>query len=263
MDKKRIIDEGLLESYLLGNMSGEDQADLENVLRGDPDLRAQLSALEVELEEIGFENAIDPPVVIKERLKNSLKTQADISGKAAKYNADNGNTLKSGKLLVAASLAALFALSSFWLYRQWQSSISDIRTLEEQTVDLRNRLQILEKQYETTTVQYTTISDPAVIPLYLVGNQISPQSRAIAYVNHQDKTVILNGRGLEPLESDQTYQMWADVEGEMINMGLVPAEGEYIPLRYIDKAESLNITIEPAGGSEHPTVEKLISNIYL
>ena len=49
----------------------------------------------------------------------------------------------------------------------------------------------------------------------------------------------------------------------MINMGILEADQEYIPVRYIDKAESLNITIEPAGGSEHPTVEQLISNIYL
>ena len=73
----------------------------------------------------------------------------------------------------------------------------------------------------------------------------------------------MNSRGLDPLDTEHTYQMWADVDGEMINMGLVPAEQDYIPLRYIDKAESLNITIEPAGGSEHPTVEQLISNIYL
>jgi hypothetical protein len=38
---------------------------------------------------------------------------------------------------------------------------------------------------------------------------------------------------------------------------------ELITLKYIDKAESLNITIEPAGGNDHPTVEKLIAYVTL
>ena len=141
--------------------------------------------------------------------------------------------------------------------------MDDIRLLEQQTADLRERLQSLEQNYELTRDRYTVINHPQSIPLYLVGNQVSPDSRAVAYVNHQNKTVIVNGLGLSSLEPGKTYQMWADVEGEMIDMGVVPANEEYIPLRYIDKAESFNITIEPAGGSEHPTVENLISNVYL
>ncbi len=57
--------------------------------------------------------------------------------------------------------------------------------------------------------------------------------------------------------------MWADVDGEMISMGLLPTDKELIALTYIDKAASLNITIEPKGGNDHPTVERLISNVYL
>jgi hypothetical protein len=46
-------------------------------------------------------------------------------------------------------------------------------------------------------------------------------------------------------------------------MGLLPTDRELVTLTYIDRAESLNITIEPKGGNDHPTVERLISNVYL
>lgn len=49
----------------------------------------------------------------------------------------------------------------------------------------------------------------------------------------------------------------------MISMGLLPTDKDLVALTYIEKAESLNITIEPKGGNDHPTVERLISNIYL
>lgn len=253
MDKKKIIEEGLLESYLLGTLSREDETLIQRTINSDPEIKQQFDALENEFELIGFENAIEPPFEVKERLMSYVE----------RSSGSQSGTLGTGKLLIAASMAAIFALSSFWLYLQWQNSMDNISDLEQQTVELQERLSTLEKQYESTNVRYTTISDPQMIPLYLVGNKISPNSRAVAYINHNNRTVVVNSKGLSELDAEHTYQMWADVEGEMINMGLVPTDQDYIPLRYIDKAESLNITIEPSGGSEHPTVEQLISNIYL
>jgi anti-sigma-K factor RskA len=49
----------------------------------------------------------------------------------------------------------------------------------------------------------------------------------------------------------------------MINMGTLNTDNELVPLKYIENAESLNITIEPAGGSDHPTVEELVSYVIL
>ena len=82
-------------------------------------------------------------------------------------------------------------------------------------------------------------------------------------MNHITKSVVINTERLPNLDEDHDYQMWADVEGEMINMGVISKSNKLTDMTYIDHAESLNITIEPAGGSDHPTVERLISNVYL
>ena len=128
---------------------------------------------------------------------------------------------------------------------------------------MQDRLSNLEQTFEVTSQRYQSINNRNVIPLLLKGNRIFPESRAVAYVNHTAKSVMVNSQGLPPLEKDKTYQMWADVDGVMINMGLLPADTDLIPLKYIDRAESFNITIEPAGGNDHPTVENLISNVLL
>lgn len=90
-----------------------------------------------------------------------------------------------------------------------------------------------------------------------------PNYSAIAYVNVEKQAVLLNVAGLTQLPANKNYQLWADVEGEMINMGLVKSGENVLTMKYIENSESINLTIEPAGGSDHPTVENLIANVYL
>jgi hypothetical protein len=46
-------------------------------------------------------------------------------------------------------------------------------------------------------------------------------------------------------------------------MGVISKNKTVMSMAYIDHAESLNITIEPAGGNDHPTVSRLVTNVYL
>ena len=85
----------------------------------------------------------------------------------------------------------------------------------------------------------------------------------MSYVNHKIKSVVINTERLPKLDPDHDYQMWADVEGEMIDMGVISKDKTLMAIAYIDHAESLNITIEPAGGNDHPTVSRLVTNVYL
>jgi len=71
---------------------------------------------------------------------------------------------------------------------------------------------------------------------------------------------------LPGIQSDQTYQLWADVDGDMLSLGTFDAALaiiDAIPMDYLDRATSLNITVEPKGGSKHPTVSTLTANILI
>jgi len=213
------------------------------------------------MEQMANENAISPPPTIKTSLLNEIKNtsldpQENLIPLQKRKNI-------SYNFAIAASLAALFLVSSGWLYNQWQKTEGTMITLQKETYDLQDRLVNLENDYKETDKWYQAINQPAVIQLVLKGNEKSPNSAAIAYVNHQNKQVILNPQGLSKLNQNKTYQMWADVAGEMIDMGVISADRKMITMKYIDHAESLNITIEPSGGNDHPTVEQLIANVIL
>jgi anti-sigma-K factor RskA len=250
MERKKILDEGLLEKYLLDELNESDSAMVERAITADEVLKEQFSELEADFEKMAFENAIVPPTNIKDNLKQQLE-QTTI------------RKLSNRPLLIAASIGALFFFSSIWMYTQWQNTKTSFESLQNQTTVLQERLNSLEENYVLTNTQLKTINGPQTIPLVLYGNELVPDSKVVAYVNHERKMVLVNTQSLPKLSDDETYQMWSDVDGEMINMGLLPTNRELHTLKYIDKAESLNITIEPAGGNDHPTVEKLISYVTL
>jgi anti-sigma-K factor RskA len=262
MDRKKIIDEGILELYLLGELSKEDEILVRSAISSDPDLKAIFDELELTFEKMGMDNAISPPAEIKSKLKITLEKNHKSISKELPLSKQKAGTI-SPNFLVAASIAVLFALSTLWFYNRWRQSVESLITLESQTAILEERLSQLENNYLVASNKYTSINNPQVLPVVLQGNDKAPGSRAVIFVNHQDKKVMVNAQGLPSLRPNETYQLWADVEGEMINMGLLSSEDDLTPAIYISKAESFNITVEPAGGNDHPTVSNLIGNVYL
>ena len=95
------------------------------------------------------------------------------------------------------------------------------------------------------------------------GNEKARDLKAVAYVNPVKKLSYINVRNLPNLPEDQCYQMWAEVNGEMVNLGIIKQiedKDRFLALPYGENAISY-ITIEPNGGNESPTVQNIVANI--
>ncbi len=262
MDRKNILEKGLLTQYLLGELPREEALLLESVIQKDSVLQERLYQLESDLEKMAMENAISPPESIRASLVRAIDSEAKDTA-IPLHRDSTKNAFNPMRLLVAASLAALFAITSFFFYGRWQTAEENFIVAQEAQQQLKEELQTLSSEIKETQDMVSVLNSKDAIPFLLKGNQLAPEARAVAYVNHKNRSVWVNPKALPKLSQEETYQMWADVDGEMISMGLLPTDKELIALTYIDKAESLNITIEPQGGNDHPTVERLISNVYL
>ena len=256
MDKKTILENGLLEQYLLGELDVDQTTELENLLATNDDLKAELEALEKDFERIGQENAIAPPIEVKANLMAYAK------GDNAVITLKSQNKMKY-LFGVAASIAGLLLLGSFWMYTQLNEVQQQLNTVEGSNEELNRTIEKLNNSLNTKETLFATLSHPDTEQYVLEGNALMPEGKMLSYVNHTTKSVVVNTERLPKLNSDEDYQMWADVEGEMINMGVISKSSQLMAMNYIDHAESLNITIEPSGGSEHPTVSRLVTNVYL
>ncbi len=257
MDKAYILKHGILEQYLLGELNNEDQINVEQLLNEDIELKSQFEILEASFETMAFENAITPPNVVKDNLLASIKSHQNNVIPINKKN--NSKTFFS----IAASIAAILLIGGIWMFNQLNKTKQQLQIVEEEKSILLKDIESLNENLEISSKWVNILNSADTQQYILTGNDLSPDAKIVSYINHKNKSVVINIQDLPNLDDKHDYQMWADVEGEMINMGVINKQKKLLAMNYIDNAESLNVTIEPAGGSDHPNVSKLISNIYL
>ena len=102
-------------------------------------------------------------------------------------------------------------------------------------------------------------SEPRTSVITLTGEG---DARAVVHVL-EDGLITMEAAGLEPLASDQTYQVWGIEAGQPESLGfLAPAgDGEALGALRADlsSVDTLAVTIEPAGGSPQPTTTPILA----
>lgn len=256
IEKEALIQSGDLERYLLGDLSKEENAQIERAIAANKEIASYVRQREDDFEQLAIQNAIHPNPQIKTAL------MAQVKASLTSTTATPVISLKTW-LGIAASVAVLFLLTSIWQFSK--VSTLESRIVEEaiKTESLSKDLNSLATVFETNTQWYEAIRDPNAEKFRLTGNDLAPNLQAVSYINHKTQSVILQASNLPELEATEDYQLWADVDGEMIDMGVISKNEPMLAMKYIANAASLNITIEPLGGNDHPTVERLVSNVYL
>jgi len=121
----------------------------------------------------------------------------------------------------------------------------------------------MKQQLEDVRNQFIVLNNPQTKKYSVRGNKMAKELKAIAYINPVKKLSYINVSKLPELPENQCFQMWAEVNGKMLNLGIIEEAGtkdKLTPLPYANNAVSY-ITIEPKGGNISPTVNKIVANI--
>ncbi len=248
-DKIRIfLDTDLLEKYLLGTTSLEESMQVERYIAMYPEVRKIYDELQANLETFAKLHALKTPEGLKTKILSRIKAQ-------------NTGRRKFQRYAIAASIAALlFAGSSYFFWNQNQS-------LQDENVIVNNRIRTLEEdmkeQLEDVRNQFIVLNNPQTKKYAVNGNKKAKELKAVAYINPVKKLSYINVRSLPNLPDNQCYQMWAEVNGEMVNLGVIKNVDDKDRLRPLPYAENAvgYITIEPQGGNDTPTVKNIVANI--
>ena len=235
---KTYLESGILEQYVLGDLSKEEMIAVEkNALRY-PEIRTEISEIGNALLCYAKSNSIEPSAAIRNRILNSLDN-SDQDIQVSRLNPSTASPKSSAfyKYAFAASLAFLF--------------LSIILLIDSELTDTRNAL-----QFHQNPAAYKLVS--------LKGSAKAPSASMLLAFNAEKEELMIDLSSLNMPTNDQKhqYQLWAMVDGKPVDLGVFDSEGGSIgmkKMKSVKNAQSFAVTLELRGGSVNPTMDQMMA----
>ena len=258
MDKKihDFLSSGLLEKYLIGDTSKGEALKVEQYLMRYEEVREEFDLLQEQLELTARAGAVKSPDLLN-TIMETLDDQPVIHLQKRKR-------IPTWFTVAACITALLLAGTSYIFYNQNRILVDENDTIAEEIFDLRSDIDKNNEMLDNVMRQLMKLNNPETQKYVLRGNERAKDLKTVAYINPIDKSSLIDVVSLPELSEEQCYQIWAQVQDRMINLGILSeADRNLKPIPYIEDALSLSITIEPKGGVEETAPENAVAKIPL
>ena len=240
MDKGRFLSSGLLEQYVLGLTSPEENKEVEEYLEAFPELRKEADAMRKAIENYAIQYSVPPPS------RPKSENPSEISQSVPHKGRQNARNAPKWLLPLLTSILFTFASISIFFYLRLQQKQQAFLHLNAEFALFRKSCEEKELELKRATGQYAFFSHVATRPILLSGTELAPDAQAVVFWNDQTRIAYCKNLSLPVPPLGKHYQLWADVDGLMIEIGLLPKKGSGLyPVHFINGALSLNITLEP------------------
>lgn len=262
MNAEELIQSGMLEAYVMGQLQGGEAALVERLRASDARVRAELDAIEVALEQAAMAAAIAPPPAAKQNVMARIAQPGPRleHSKAPAPVIDSGTPL-FWRWLAAASVLALIA-SAYFNFRML-GELREVRTqlarMEDERSVLAEELQVQRAALTDANDQLAVVLAPATRNVTLVGTPNAPKAKARVYWDETGHAVHLAVADLPEAPEGKQYQLWALFDGKPVDAGVFDASGRTLwNMKDVSGAQAFAVTIENKGGSPTPTLETMV-----
>lgn len=258
MDTKAYIESGILELFVAGQLTEEENKAVQEVLLKHPEVLQEV--LEIETAVIKLSSAMAPSdnahllQLIKNQLKHDGRDVKVVSIDKPRYNWLT-YTGWAAALIVGAGL--LWTLNQ---NKQLEIQISDAEIekayLETQIENAKNDLAVKENLLNV-------LRDRNIISVPLGGQGDFADSYAKVYWNKADNSIYLDAQGLPDAPEGKVWQVWSLTLNPLTptSLGTIDNfnedENKIFNISNENESQAFGITLEPEGGSETPTMEQL------
>ena len=253
------LNSGLLDKYLLGETTSAEAEMVESYITRHPEIENTYNIMQHNLEVVAKANAVEAPKDILNNILDELDNTPVV-----KLNTVN-KYKKWYKFTVAASVAALiFAGTSTYFYDQNQKLKSDTLVVDQEIDDLRSDIAQNNKMLDNVMRQLLELNNPETEKYIIKGNDRAKDLKTVAYINPKEKTSMIDVVSLPELPEEQCYQIWAELQGKMVNLGILDkADRKLRSIPYMEDALAISITIEPKGGNTMASTKNSVAQISL
>lgn len=246
----------MLQRYVIGDLSSRESMAVEQFIGTYEEVAEAYEKLQDNLEVLANFEAVNPPKELFAKIESQLDDSKVISLKR--------RSSRMTWISVAASVSALiFAVTSVLLYQQNRQLNSENNVVVEEIFDLRQDIENNNNKLNQLAEELSKLNDPDSKKYVLTGNERAKNLKTVAYINPVEKTSMIDVITLPQLPEEQYYQMWAEFQDKMVNIGVLDAsERKLRPIPYMENAVALSITIENKNG-ESKSEDNQVAEISL
>lgn len=263
------IESGILELYVLGDLTAEERAAVEAMSKLHPEVKAELEEIERVMTDVSLGLAVQPSSKVKENFFSQIKFEEEDEVtplvEKTKVLPLNNSRLNFYKYSFAAALALLVLsiVAIINLSSSLKDSRQQIAQLQSSNQTFANQVNYLDKKVSTSNQSIKVLTSPDVKMVTLKGTDNSPNSNILIAFNAKEQKVMLDLTSMNMPKNDEEhqYQLWALVDGKPVDLGVFDMQDGEIGLKGmkpIGTAQTFAVTLEPRGGSVNPTLEKLM-----
>ncbi len=267
MNIKDYIESGVLESYVIGDLSAAQMKEVEEMAAKYPEVRTEIEQMHVVFEKVAMQRALKPAPEAKRELMDKIFV-SDVEATPAPEKDAVILPLREKKrnklpwMMMAASvvLAIISAVAAANYYAKWQRAEEQLGAAIAQNQRLAMDYDQVNMQFDEMRDALVVVSSPDYDLIKMEGLPVSPESQAIIYWNPDTEDVYLNVQSLPEAPAGKQYQLWAIVEGTPVDAGVfdLPAGVEgLLKMKQIRNASAFAVTLEPRGGRSLPTMDAM------
>lgn len=277
-ESKAYIETGILELYVLGQLSAQEQLEVEEMASKYPDIREEITAIEIAMEKYAANHAIQPTSGLEKQIFEKIGTpvstvtnQGQPTAKIIPLNLpekedQSAATIRTLKFALVACIGLLIVsvVALYGAHDKLNSANQQIAALNIDKSKFAATVSFMKDENKDLQQIAAISSDPTWTTVKLAGTKISPKANMMVYWHKNGQHVMVDNSKMSLPENDaeHQYQLWAIVNGKPVDLGVFDAQAQpkrlLVSMKEVGAAQAFAVTLEKRGGSVSPTMEKMI-----
>jgi len=263
LDVREYIESGIIEAVVLGFANEQEIAQLQSYASKHPEILAEWKAVTNAFELEATKHAVPAPTEVKQRIIDVIS--ADLKKETPIVTLPTTPTASNPwKWLAAASIVLAIGATSLWYanYSKLQEMNSSLAAKDAEIEKMDQRVTALSVEQEKTAEMKKVLAQLDTKKIEMKGTAMEPAANVQLMWNENNKMAMMKSVAIEEIPYEMQFQLWAIADGKPVSLGVFdPAELENMTDPFAVDAKNISafaITIEKRGGSQSPTMEKMV-----
>lgn len=253
---KILLESDLLERYLLGDVSYQEEVQVEHFIDTSEEVKVAYNTLEENLEIYSKSFAVKAPETVLDNVLESIKTET--------HTVDSNKRSIPWYFIAACVTTLLFGATTVTLWKQNRLLSTTNNSVAGQIENLKEDIVSTNARLENMKSKYAVLSAPETQKYLINGNERAKNLRTVAYVNPKERLSAINVLSVPDLPEDKELKMWAEINGEMVCLGVIEkADKKLMALPFKDNASNYKITIDSKGNKDFASIDSEVASITL